>query len=160
MKKVIVPHPNYLQPNNPKFICGLLAVIFVLILMFALNSCTSTKKAVDKKEQTTEQSSTSKIEYRTNTVYTDTGSITTYYRDSVIFRHDTAFQPIEKIINRWFKQELKHDTLTQIKHDTTTVTLVEKQTVKEKSAIPWFWIIVIGVVLAAGVYLFKGGFKI
>jgi PBP1b-binding outer membrane lipoprotein LpoB len=119
---------------------------YILAALF-LFGCSSVKKTTAKKEQQVEQGSTTQIEYRTNTIYTDTGSITTYYRDSLIFRNDTVIQPIERIVNRWYKQEVKHDTLYKLQRDTITVKVKETVTVKEKTSFPWLWLIVGGIVL-------------
>ena len=117
-------------------------ILLFMCLIFA-TGCTHTKKTTDTSKLQVEQGSNTKIEYRTNTIYTDTGSQTTYYRDSVIFSHDTVIQPIDKIVNRWYRQAIIHDTLIQLQHDTTTVTKVNTVTVKEKSSITiWFWFIV------------------
>jgi hypothetical protein len=122
----------------------------IIIAVLLLFGCTSVKKTTDKKEQVIEQGSTTQIEYRTNTIYTDTGSITTYYKDSLIFHNDTVIQPIERIVNRWFKQKVKHDTLYKLQHDTVTVKVKEMVTVKEKTATPfWMWLILIFAIIAA-----------
>ena len=70
-----------------------------------------------------------------------------YYRDSLIFHNNTVIQPIERIVNRWFKQEVKHDTLYKLQHDTITVKVKETVTVKEKKSFPWLWVIIGGIIL-------------
>jgi hypothetical protein len=118
-------------------------MLMLALCLFVATGCSHTKKTVDTKQEEVKQKVDTKIEYRTNTVYTDTGSTTTYYRDSVIFSHDTVIQPIDKIVNRWYRQQVIHDTLYMAKHDTTTVLKIEKVAVKEKTVLPfWFWIVV------------------
>lgn len=137
-----------LEPKDVKKQVALCVVMLVIgFCLILATGCTSVKKTTDKKEQVIEQGSNTNIEYRTNTIYTDTGSITTYYKDSFIFRHDTIIQPIERIVNRWFKQETKHDTLYKLQHDTITVKVKETVTVKEKKSFPWLWLIIGGIAL-------------
>lgn len=139
--------PNLKPKDALKSVLIDLIMLIIGLAFIVLTGCTSVKKTTDKKEQQVEQGSTTQIEYRTNTIYTDTGSITTYYKDSLIFKHDTVIQPIEKIVNRWFKQEVKHDTLYKLQHDTITVKVKETVTVKEKTTFPWLWLIIGGIVL-------------
>ena len=161
MKKVIVPHPKFLEPNNPKLIGFAMAIIFILILMFAMQSCSHVKKSTTEKETETKQGNTTTVEYRNNTIYTDTGSITTYYRDSVYHVKDTILQPIDRVVFRWYKQDIKHDTLKLYNHDTLTVKALQFVTVKEKTSLPlWFWILVAALIILFGFNLFKRGFKI
>jgi hypothetical protein len=127
---------------------------YILAALF-LFGCTSVKKTTDKKEQVIKQGSTTNIEYRTNTIYTDTGSITTYYKDSLIFHNDTVLQPIERIVNRWFKQQVKHDSFYIDRTFYLKAKVKEVLTVKEKTAVPWLWLIVGGIILVVIMYLFK-----
>ena len=144
MKKVIVPHPkNYFEPGNWRFVVIVLAVIFIAIL--SMVSCTHVKKTQTETKQVETKGKDSVYIRLTNTVYTDTGTTTTYYRDSVIFRHDTAFQPIEKVVNKYYKKALIHDSIFTKIHDTTTVIKVVKETEKTKTSLPlWFWVVVGG----------------
>lgn len=139
--------PDFKPKDALKSVLIALVMLIIGLAFIVLTGCTSVKKTTDKKEQQVEQGSTTKIEYRNNTIYTDTGSITTYYKDSLIFKNDTVFQPIERIVNRWFKQKEKHDSFTKIIHDTITVKVKEKVFVKEKISFPWLWLIIGGIVL-------------
>jgi uncharacterized protein YceK len=139
--------PDFKPKDALKSVIVALVILIIGLSFILLTGCTSVKKTTDKKEQQVEQGSTTNIEYRTNTIYTDTGSITTYYRDSLIFHNDTVIQPIERIVNRWFRQEVKHDTLYKLQHDTITVKVKKTVTVKEKTSFPWLWLIIGGIVL-------------
>jgi CHASE3 domain sensor protein len=118
-------------------------MLMLALCLFVATGCSHTKKTVDTKQEEVKQKVDTKIEYRTNTIYTDTGSTTTYYRDSVIFSHDTVIQPIDKIVNRWYRQQAIHDTFYIRQHVNKEDKKKEADTVKEKEGMPfWFWIVV------------------
>jgi uncharacterized protein YceK len=144
--------PDFKPKDALKSVILALVMLIIGLAFILLTGCTSVKKTTDKKEQVIEQGSTTQIEYRTNTIYTDTGSITTYYKDSLIFRNDTVLQPIERIVNRWFKQEVKHDSFYIDRTFYLKAKAKEVLTVKEKTSLPWLWLIIGGIVL---VVIFK-----
>ena len=118
-------------------IIALLATVFVLFLI-GLSGCTHTKKAVTHTDSTATTGSQKEYVTLTNTIYTDTGTTTTYYRDTAIVINDTVFQPIEKIVNKYYKQLLKHDSIYIHIHDTTTVILEKKVVEKDKKSMGFF----------------------
>jgi flagellar basal body-associated protein FliL len=135
-----------------------LVMLAIGLLFLVLTGCSSVKKSVVKKAFTTEKNENTTVEYRTKTVYTDTGSTTTYYKDSLIFKHDTVYQPIERVVSRWFKQEIKHDSFYINRTFFVKVKEVVKETEKEKKWLPWLWLMVIAVVGVCG-FLAKSYFK-
>jgi hypothetical protein len=143
-----------LRITATSFIAFLIMLIIGLSFI-ALTGCSHTKKTVDTKQEEVKQKVDTKIEYRTNTIYTDTGSTTTYYRDSVIFSHDTVIQPIDKIVNRWYRRQVIHDTFYIRQHDNKEVIKKEIITVKEKTGMPLsFWVLIAFIIFILGLVLY------
>lgn len=129
--------------RDPKFYSGLLSFIFIIIILISIFSCSSVKKSnTNTKEKETKSRDSIYIRL-TKTVYTDTGSTVTYYRDSVVFLHDTAIQLVDKIINHYNKNKSVNDSEARKIHDTLTLIRTTKETIKTKDSLPiWFWLIV------------------
>lgn len=140
MKKYV---SNWLKITSNTILSTIVLSLLIFMLAAVMPGCTHTKKNKSQTQDIVKQGRDSIYIRTTNTIYTDTGSITTYYRDSLIYLRDTLIQPIDKIIYKWFKQDIKHDSFYIHQRDTVTVVKTVTVQSKDKTSLPWIWLIVL-----------------